>query len=168
MDRESTPSDKIIDLQLPNLCPYQGSLKFTTYGQPSRSTRLDRNASLRALRFGLLQVRMAGGRGTRSQQCYIAIFICLVVKAIHLELVTDYSSTAFIAAYKRFVSRRGVPTHIHSDRGTTFQGAARTLQEEFTQLLTEPKIRETLMNDGVTWHLISQLPHILVAYGRQG
>ena len=86
-----------------------------------RVTRSDRAFTQCGVDYaGPLKVRMAGGRGIKSQQCYISVFVCLAVKAIHLELVSDYSSPAFIAAYKRFTSRRGIPSHMHSDRGTTF------------------------------------------------
>ncbi|GFV64147.1 integrase catalytic domain-containing protein [Trichonephila clavipes] len=38
---------------------------------------------------------------------YVCIFICLVTKAIHLEIISDLTSQALIAALKRFISRRG-------------------------------------------------------------
>lgn len=72
-------------------------------------------------------VRSVPGRGHKSLKSYIALFICITTKAIHLELVTDYTSHAFLAAYTRFVSHRGVPSDLYSDNGTTFQGAHREL-----------------------------------------
>ena len=41
---------------------------------------------------------------------YLYIFISLTVKAVHLELVSDLTSEAFIAALCRFIARRGYPT----------------------------------------------------------
>ena len=41
---------------------------------------------------GPYQVRIAGRRGRRSQQCWIAVFVCFAVKAIHLEVVSIYST----------------------------------------------------------------------------
>jgi len=42
--------------------------------------------------------------------------ICLSrTRAIHLELVEDCSVPAFLAAFRRFASRRGSPRHVYSD-----------------------------------------------------
>ncbi|GFT54632.1 integrase catalytic domain-containing protein [Trichonephila clavipes] len=37
---------------------------------------------------------------------YVCIFICLVTKAIHLEIISDLTSQTLNAALKRFISRR--------------------------------------------------------------
>ena len=58
-------------------------------------------------------------------KAYICVFVSLSVKAVHLELVTDLNSEAFIVSLKRFISRRGLPSVIWSDNGTDFVGAAR-------------------------------------------
>ncbi|XP_055543518.1 uncharacterized protein LOC129729062 [Wyeomyia smithii] len=60
---------------------------------------------------------------------YVAVFVCLVTKALHLECVTDLTSDAFIATLKRFTSRRGIPELIECDNGLNFQGAQRELEE---------------------------------------
>ncbi|XP_055613760.1 uncharacterized protein LOC129760181 [Uranotaenia lowii] len=42
-------------------------------------------------------------------KCYVAIFVCLAVKAVHLELVMDLTTEAFVAALRRFIGRRSKP-----------------------------------------------------------
>lgn len=63
------------------------------------------------------------------QKCYAAIFICMTTKAIHIEIVSDLTSEAFLATLKRFISRRGNPTVIFSDNGSNFLGARNKLKE---------------------------------------
>ncbi|XP_029160341.1 uncharacterized protein LOC114932346 [Nylanderia fulva] len=74
-------------------------------------------------------------------------------RAIHLEVVSDYSSEAFIAALRRFVSRRGLCTDVYSDCGTTFVGADRTLRELFKASSSEGHhIARAANNQGIRWH----------------
>jgi hypothetical protein len=86
---------------------------------------------------------------------YLAIFICLVTRAIHIELVSGLSTSAFQAALKRFVSRRGRPTDIYSDCGTNFVGAARELKE-WIEMVKSEDFNQVIANQmsiqGVTWH----------------
>ena len=43
-------------------------------------------------------------------KAYVCVFVSLSVKAVHLELVSDLSTDAFIATLRRFIARRGKPT----------------------------------------------------------
>ncbi|GFX47720.1 integrase catalytic domain-containing protein [Trichonephila clavipes] len=52
-----------------------------------------------------------------------------VVKAIHLEIVSDLTTEAFLSALKRFVVKRGRPIEIHSDNGRNFVGANNELRK---------------------------------------
>lgn len=67
-------------------------------------------------------------------KAYIALFICTSTKAIHLELVTELTSDAFIATFRRFVARRGKPIKVFSDKGTNFVGANLELKRLYTFL----------------------------------
>ncbi|XP_062714400.1 uncharacterized protein LOC134291107 [Aedes albopictus] len=58
---------------------------------------------------------------------FVAVYICLVTKAVHLELAADLSAQGFIATLKRFSSRRGKPNLIMCDNGRNFVGARRQL-----------------------------------------
>lgn len=74
---------------------------------------------------GPFRLRESKRRGrTHISKAYVAVFVCFHTRAMHLELVTDLTSEAFIAALKRFVARRGICTQLYSDNATNFVGAA--------------------------------------------
>ena len=90
---------------------------------------------------GPIQMKAQLVRATRSYPAYIALFVCLATRAIHLELVTALSTDAFLAAFQRFSSRRGLPSQMFSDRGTNFVGANNELELHYK-----------LSEQGVQWH----------------
>jgi len=53
---------------------------------------------------GPLFIKTWKGKIARQYKAYIVVFVCFTTSAVHLELVTDYSVDAFIAAYKRLLS----------------------------------------------------------------
>lgn len=138
---------------------------------PSARVTMSRPFSISGIDFaGPVLLKTSCLRKSPITKAYIAVFICTATKAIHLELVSDLTTAAFIAAFKRFTARRGHCSKLYSDCGTNFIGASR----ELTQMLTKTKlslpveISELLANDGTewsfTWILLDHLT--LEAYGR--
>ncbi|XP_054276154.1 uncharacterized protein LOC128995230 [Macrosteles quadrilineatus] len=82
---------------------------------------------------------------------YIVIIVCLATKAVHLEFATSLSTASFLAAFDRFVARRGLCKTIYSDCGTNFQGASnhylrvqqflKENNEHFTHQLSKKEIK---------------------------
>ncbi|GFX63184.1 integrase catalytic domain-containing protein [Trichonephila clavipes] len=62
-----------------------------------------------------------------SKKIWIALFTCVIYRAVHLELLTSLSTDNFILALKRFFSRRGRPSVIDSDNGSNFVGTENCL-----------------------------------------
>ena len=83
---------------------------------------------------------------------YLAIFICMATRDVHIEVVQDYSSEAFIAAFHRFTARRGHCKNLYSDQGTNFVGADVQLRQmvdassEFSS-----RVVRSLTQDGTSW-----------------
>ena len=71
------------------------------------------------------------GRSERKR--WGAMFVCMVSRAVHIEVVATLSTDSFINAYRRFVSRRGPIRQLRSDRGTNFIGARNELNEEIVK-----------------------------------
>ncbi len=85
-------------------------------------------------------ITLTRARGAKSQKAYLCLFVCCATKALHLELASDLTTSAFLAALRRFLSRRGRVSVIHSDCGTNFVGAAKYLHEVFAEAAHEEKI----------------------------
>lgn len=104
---------------------------------------------------GPLQVRASKGRSIRTTKGYIAIFVCMSTKAVHIEAVGDLTTAGFLAAFQRFTSRRGVPVEVWSDNATTFRGAHAELRNTLQEAKMEwPHIVETLQTNGTSWRFI--------------
>ncbi|GFT11074.1 integrase catalytic domain-containing protein [Trichonephila clavipes] len=76
---------------------------------------------------GPFQIKFKNQRKGIFLKVYVAIFVCLATKAIHLEAVTDLTTEAFIAALNRLCARRGRISTIMFDNATNFKGAAAEL-----------------------------------------
>lgn len=101
------------------------------------------------------------GRNSRTYKGYIVLFICLATSAVHIELVTDCTTEAFIAAYKRFISRRGICATLMSDCGTNFKGADSEFRTLFSASSKElGQLASLLAKDGTQWKFIPpSTPH---------
>ena len=104
---------------------------------------------------GPYMLRVSHTRKPVFIKSYMAIFICFCTKAVHLELVQDMTTEAFVAALERFVSRRGLPFHIHSDNGFNFIGAKNELHAIYQMLHdkeTQNFVQSYLLTQRVHWH----------------
>ncbi|CAK9809236.1 hypothetical protein ANTQUA_LOCUS5949 [Anthophora quadrimaculata] len=109
---------------------------------------------------GPVRVCTSPGRGIASRKAYIALFICMASKAVHLELVSDYSTEAFIRAFARFCARRGLPEAMYSDNGTTFVGADRDMSRAYRTAIRDPNFLNSTASDGIAWRFIPpSAPH---------
>ncbi|KAG1672966.1 snRNA-activating protein complex subunit 3 [Nymphon striatum] len=57
-----------------------------------------------------------------NKKYYICLFVCAVVRAIHLELVDSLTSEDFILAFRRFADLKRVPSIVYSDNGKNLVG----------------------------------------------
>ncbi|XP_050480870.1 uncharacterized protein LOC126868923 [Bombus huntii] len=109
---------------------------------------------------GPFHIKEKRDRNRRQIKVYVAIFVCLAIKAVHIELVDDLTSEAFIAALRRFIARRGYCSTIHSDNGTNFRGASNELRELHDLLQSDDhkeKVTAFLADKQIEWHFIP--PH---------
>jgi len=110
---------------------------------------------------GPFSVKIWRGKNARTYKAYIVLFVCLASSAVHIELVTDYTAEAFIAAYKRFTGRRGICSTLLSDCGTNLKGADAELKRLLSSATAESAhLSQLLARDGTQWKFNpSSAPH---------
>ncbi|XP_037297042.1 uncharacterized protein LOC119190090 [Manduca sexta] len=95
--------------------------------------------------FGPLTITV----GRAHQKRYVALFTCLTVRAVHLEIVHSLSTDSAIMALRRMIARRGCPAEIWSDNATNFHGA----EKELRHMLQDGAKREASRR-AIRWRFI--------------
>lgn len=89
--------------------------------------------------FGPINIKVNGV----VSKIWVCLYTCLVVRAIHLELVFNLSAACFINSFKRFVARHSLPKSIWSDNGTQF-------------MLSEKAFKTYLSDNKIEWHFVTE------------
>jgi hypothetical protein len=106
--------------------------------------------------FGPMTVKI----GRRQEKRYGVLFTCLTIRAIHIDVVSDLTTTSALMALRRFIARRGCPKTIWSDNATTFRGADRELQKAVRAIDKDELVRYGSMRR-IEWRFIPPAsPHM--------
>jgi len=106
---------------------------------------------------GPTSLRLGAPHNKTITKGYIAIFVCFVTKAAHIEAVTSLTTEAFLAALRRFIACRGKPKTIFLDNGTNFQGVSNQLHEVYKMLQSSSqmaRVQDFLATEGCDWKFI--------------
>nr|XP_043899053.1 uncharacterized protein LOC122780247 [Solea senegalensis] len=68
-------------------------------------------------------------QGRKEHKRYGLLFTCLSSRAIHIEMLEDLTTDAFLNALRCFIAIRGAVRQIRSDQGTNFLGAKNELKK---------------------------------------
>lgn len=109
--------------------------------------------------MGPFSVRVGGPRSRTVVKTYGVVFVCMVTRAVHLELAENLSTGAFLDVYDRFIHRRGICQILYSDNGTQFVGANRQMKKDLA-LWSSEEAHQQLAGNGTEWRFITAgAPH---------
>lgn len=102
---------------------------------------------------GPLSIKCTNHRSQKINKAYLAFFICFATKAVHIEVVSELTTEAFVFAFDRFISRRGTPHAMHSDNATNFVG--------FSNILNQGHLVDYAARNQFHWKFIpARSPHV--------
>lgn len=122
---------------------------------PSRVCATFANDKVSVDYAGPLTIKGGAIRRPSYINAYAAIFVCLETKACHIELVSELTAEAFLAALRRFIARRGKPSEMWSDNGTQFTRANKDIKELYETLkeqVTQNTVSDWCSTQGIQWH----------------
>jgi hypothetical protein len=106
--------------------------------------------------FGPFEVTI----GRRKEKRWGAIFTCLVVRAVHIEMVYNLTADSFLMVLRNFLNRRGKVIELWSDNATNFTRANKELQTALKEFSDKEEINAQLANNGISWRFITPgAPH---------
>ena len=101
---------------------------------------------------GPLYIRMPDP--VKSFKVWLSLYTCYSTGAVHLDLVPGMTATTFLRSFRRFTSRRGVPSKVIFDNGKRFKSASSTI----TQILKSSEIRSHFTQN-VEWRFNLKKAH---------
>jgi hypothetical protein len=63
-----------------------------------------------------------------SRKIWVCVYVCMVSRAVHLEIILDATTEEFLNCLRLMIARRGLLSKIFSDNMTTFKKADKELQ----------------------------------------
>jgi len=148
------PRARVLIAKIVRDCVLCKRLKGTVAGQRRADLTVDRvtpdkpavtNVGIDC--FGPFQVK----RGRSHEKRYGCLFTCLVTRAVHIEKLHSLDADAFLNAFVRFVSRRGMPEVVRSDNGTNFVGGERELASCIAKWNDDHRLTDHFLMNDVKW-----------------
>ena len=88
----------------------------------------------------------------QTEKIYICLYTCASTRGVHLELLRNLSTETFLQSFRRFASRRGMPSKIITDNAKTFKAAAK----EVVAISRSEGVQRYLTDHGVMWDFITE------------
>ena len=132
---------------------YYGCKKFRSLQYHSPKPRpLPKDRTEKCFPFEVIGTDYAGPiyyktKKKNELKAYILLFSCSVTRAVHIELVSNLTTTEFIKSFKRLISRRGKPKIVYSDNAKTFKPVAKWL----ANINRNQKLHDLLSSETILW-----------------
>ena len=91
--------------------------------------RVDDNAPFSHTGLDFAGPLLVPGKNEDVMKCYVCLYTCLSMRAVHLELVEGVDVESFLCSFRRFCACRGLPVTLLSDNAKTFKSASKEIKK---------------------------------------
>ena len=103
--------------------------------------------------LGPLFIKSAEG----TKKIWVCLFTCLVIRAVHLEIIQDMTAQEFLLCFRRFIAHRGLPSVVISDNAKKFKSASESLDSVWKNVTQCEDVQSYSSNVGTKWIFIVEM-----------
>ena len=94
-----------------------------------------------------------------ERKVHVALFTCFHTRAVHLELIENTGTEAFLNAFRLYCARRGLPEEIYSDNAKGFKSASKEVRQLYRSIKWK-KVEEDGVKRQINWFFSTErAPH---------
>ena len=103
--------------------------------------------------LGPLYLKSAEG----TKKVWICLFTCLVIRAVHLEVIQDMTADEFLLCFRRFTAQRGLANVLISDNALQFKAANQSIVAVWSKMLHCDEVQNYASEVGTKWLFIVEM-----------
>ncbi|MCG7879158.1 MAG: reverse transcriptase domain-containing protein [Candidatus Thiodiazotropha endolucinida] len=93
----------------------------------------------------------------QTKKVWVCLFTCMVTRAVHIEMVADMSTNAFLNCFRRFIASRGTPNEIVCDNAMHFKLASETTELIWRDIIRCDEVQSYSSSQRIKWTFIVEL-----------
>ena len=150
-ERHWVPRLRRVVKRIVKKCPGCKRFQATALGVPPPGL-LPRDRTEGSTPFQVVGVDYAGpikfkATEKREGKAYLILYACSLTRALYLDLARSLQTDEFLLSLKGLIARRGRPSTIYSDNGSTFIGATAWIK----QVQNDEKLNDFLAHHQIMW-----------------
>ncbi|XP_065222626.1 uncharacterized protein LOC135847123 [Planococcus citri] len=91
-----------------------------------------------------------------QKKVFVSIFVCMITRAIHLELLENMTTQEFLLAFRNFIALRTIPKFVISDNAPQFKITKSVFENLWKQIISDNDVIDFCKNNSIEWKLLPE------------
>jgi hypothetical protein len=154
LDRRRTPHCEECEIQVRLLSAEGTEKRNTNYGKPPTISTCTIHTTVLLYSCRPVWSYQSQSWPKQDEKYWGVLFTCLNVRAVYIDVATDYSTPGILPVLRRFFCIRGYPRCLWSDRGSQLVGAEAELWKAIEGRDTT-ELKDFLHEKGMEWKFVT-------------